>query len=873
MAAVTQRIPNLLGGVSRQPDDKKLPGQVVESINAYPDVALGLTKRPGIQHITNLGTGTSYDDSKWFYIHREDDERYIGCITPAAGGNPGGIYIWNAVTGVACTVNYGTGAQAYLSGVRTDYDVLTVQDTSIITNKTVTVAAQPVVSHTSDLKATVILADVAYSAEYKVVITVGGSTYTATYTSPVNASSAANSTLGVTADEVLTGIQNALNSQSIPNLTITKLNTVLELSNTSAMTVTATGGAATNKLTAFVETVDNVSELANTSTHGRTVKIVNTTSALDSYYAKFVAYDGVSGKGYWEETLGFNASPGLDNSTMPHELINSAVNTFTFKKADYTDRLVGDDETNQHPSFFGSKIQQAFLHSNRLGFLTADNVSMSQAGEFFNFYHVSAQTVIDSDPVDLSCSSIRPAVLHGVVSTTQGLVLFSRSQQFLLTAVDNIMTPRTATIRTISAYEMDTEVDPVDVGTNINFISKTSSFTRVFSMVTRGQQDNPQVLDVSKIISEYIPSNVDTMIASPQNQFIAISSQASDKIYLFSFYNNGEKNLLESWYSWKMPGTVQTCAVDQDDMYVITKQADQFTLGKAAINQSPDTAIIVNSNGSRVNPSVDLYATASSVVYDSTDELSKCYLPYNDVSGLKPVLLIAGSTQQGSFVESGFTITPERDSDSTGDYFIVPKKDLTSQASDVIVGFKYDFEVELPTTFYARTPDGKNVDFTARLTIARYTFSVGLSGVMSFKLKSNGSHPQSVSFTGDGSTTNFEFQLDYQDREQIKVKVNGVENTGFTFVDDNEIQISPAPEDDREVLIYLDEWYQLSPVTNANYYLANDIPLTDQQYVTLPIHQNNKNFTLKLFNDSPFPVSVGSMMWEGNYSPRYYRRT
>ena len=162
---------------------------------------------------------------------------------------------------------------------------------------------------------------------------------------------------------------------------------------------------------------------------------------------------------------------------MPHELINTAINTFTFKQATYTDRLVGDDETNPHPSFVGNTIQQAFLHSNRLGFLTQDNVSLSQSGEFFNFYHVSARTVIDSDPVDLSCSSIRPAVLHGVISTSQGLVLFSRGQQFLLTAIDNIMTPSTTTIRTISSYEMDTDVDPVDVGTNINFISKTSSFT------------------------------------------------------------------------------------------------------------------------------------------------------------------------------------------------------------------------------------------------------------------------------------------------------------------------------------------------------------------------------------------------------------
>ena len=105
------------------------------------------------------------------------------------------------------------------------------------------------------------------------------------------------------------------------------------------MTVTASGSAATNKLTSFVETVDNVSELPDDSEHGRVVKIVNTTSALDSYYAQFNAYNGVSGKGYWEETLGFNASPGLDDSTMPHELVNTATNTFTFKQISYTNSL------------------------------------------------------------------------------------------------------------------------------------------------------------------------------------------------------------------------------------------------------------------------------------------------------------------------------------------------------------------------------------------------------------------------------------------------------------------------------------------------------------------------------------------------------
>ena len=55
--------------------------------------------------------------------------------------------------------------------------------------------------------------------------------------------------------------------------------------------------------------------------------------------------------------------------------------------------------------------------------------------------------------------------------------------------------------------------------------------------------------------------------------------------------------------------------------------------------------------------------------------------------------------------------------------------------------------------------------------------------------------------------------------------------------------------------------------------IADDVPLDDSNVFTIPIHQRSKNFSLRLFNDSPFPVSLNSMMWEGNYSPRFYRRT
>ena len=75
-----------------------------------------------------------------------------------------------------------------------------------------------------------------------------------------------------------------------------------------------------------------------------------------------------------------------------------------------------------------------------------------------------------------------------------------------------------------------------------------------------------------------------------------------------------------------------------------------------------------------------------------------------------------------------------------------------------------------------------------------------------------------------------------------------------------------------DIFIYIDEWYSLNPVAKSDVYLANDIALSGQSVVQIPIHQKSDNFQLRLFNDSPFPVSLNSMMWEGNYSPRFYKR-
>ena len=876
MTAVTQRIDNYLGGVSRQSDDKKLPGQVRECLNAYPDPTFGLTKRTGFKWIKNLGTGTTYDGGKWFYIARTADERYIGVITPKPNSGYGGISIWN-VDGTVCTVTMDTStainAVNYFTGARTNYSILTVQDTSVIVNNLQTVAKQPDPNFIANTRATLVLSDTAVSSTYSVTMNAGGGASDQTFTTTTGTAT--------TYDQLLTTLKNGIDAFSISGLTVTKFLGTLELSRVvsgtrTAFAIACQGGPANNKLAVFQDQVDNVAQLPIQSFQDHVVKVINTASANDTYFAKFVADNGVSGTGFWQEARDPSKSAGLDASTMPHELVNNSLNNFTFKQFEWIHIEVGADGIEDKHSSEGTKNQRARIHNNRLGFLSNDNVSMSQAAKYFNFYHTSAQIITDADPIDLSASTIRPANLHAIIPSTQGLVLFSKNQQFLLTSADGVLTPGSATIRPISNYEVDILVDPVDMGTNINFISKTPSYTRIFGMITRGQDENPQVLDVGRVVNEWIPQTIDTLIASPQNQFIAMSDQDNKEVYFYRTYNDGKETLVQSWFNWELPGTVQSIQIDSDDFLAVTKQGNQFTLSKVSLSQSPEDAVIVNNDGQKINPCIDLYAAPSSVAYDSTNNFTKCYIPWANVTGLDPILIIKGTTATGQFIESGFTVTPTIATDGTGTYFKVPLKNLTSIASDIIIGWKYDFDVLLPKTYYRVDDAMAKSDFTANLTVARMKFAVGLSGVMGFKLKSKGIRQGKREYTGDGSTTAYSWNEDdisYIDQDQVKVKLDGVVTTAFTVTNNTTITFNSAPANGVAILIYLDEWYSLHPVVTADNYLANDIALTGETIFSLPIHQKTENFQLRLFNDSPFPVALNSMMWEGQYSPKFYRRT
>jgi|DEB0MinimDraft_6_1074348.scaffolds.fasta_scaffold00761_5 hypothetical protein len=849
MPSVTQLVPNFLGGVSRQNDDKKLEGQLTDCVNGYPDPTYGLLKRPGMQftNVLKKSNGTAFteselEDAVWFFIERDAEGSYIGAIK---GTN---IYVWKASDGTWCTVT--NNASSYLSG--TNYHFRSIQDTTIITNRGTTTAMQAAGSFTANSVATIKLVTLIDGYNYS--ITIQGDTVTTAAQSTttfddmllydssstntnhhlvdalvahLEARQTANDTdydgtwciegygnslvikrFDTTTDQVLTDYQHA-------DGTFTDDGTPL------AFSISARGGLSNDAIEAFTDEIVTVAKLPNESFHGHQVEILNSDGPEDNYHVIYEAYNSQRGRGYWKETVARDVSSGLNASTMPHELVNTGDTTFTFGQITWLPRAAGDDVTSPVPAFIGNTINCTFFYNDRLGILSADNINFSVANDAYNFFVKSALTEVDSDPIDLNVSSIRPVTLSDVLPSPQGLIVFSERQQFQIFTTDgSTLTPNSAVVRSISNYEMNTNISPVDVGTTAAFVNSVPGYSKLFTLQLRDIEQNPIVVDISKVVLEWIPEGVDGLTVSPQNSVIMLIDRGTSYLYLYRYYNNGEKDLFQAWTKWQLPGTIQTAKIINDAVIVISQHEDEYTLGRITLDEIPTGDVVATANDILGNSCLDMATrpvspdpgTVDAVVYDSTNDLTKIYVPYTPFEQTEAVMLLAVPTaDDGTDAEidadAGYYATAyERTESGTNYRYFEVKGNFTNYADGIIVGYGYDLEATLPKFYYRRNPT--TTDFTAALTISRVVFSIGRTGAVKFKLRPTGRK----------------------------------------------------------------EWIDVQHTAIADYYAGDSSPVVSERQFTVPIHQRNTNFELKVTSNLPYPVSLVSMMWEGNYSPRFYRR-
>ncbi len=176
MASITQTIGSYTGGISQQPDELKIPGQVSDALNVLPDITHGLLKRPGGKLIKSLSDGSlnSYTTGKWFHYYRDETEQYVGQVIRRNGhADDGKIRMWRCSDGYEMTVTYDSGTASALTTYLIhsddgDIQTLTLNDFTYITNRTKETAMSSNTTDAQPYEAFVELKKIAYASHYAI---------------------------------------------------------------------------------------------------------------------------------------------------------------------------------------------------------------------------------------------------------------------------------------------------------------------------------------------------------------------------------------------------------------------------------------------------------------------------------------------------------------------------------------------------------------------------------------------------------------------------------------------------------------------------------------------------------------------------------
>ena len=666
MPLITRSIPNLIGGVSQQPEILRLENQATTQENGFSGVVEGLKKRPPTNHIAKISS-SAFSNAFIHTINRDVNERYIVVITN------GNIAV-HTVGGVAKTVVNQTNATNYLqsSNPREDFKCLTVNDFTFVLNKNKAVAMDS--SSTSPAKVE--------QAVYTVVQGINNTPYSITVDGNTTSFTSSNSNT----KDIRDGVKNSIGSPA--NITLTNLgdSSFSIVKSTGTLSVSASDGYGNQASQVIKDEVQNFSDLPAEAPNNMVVEVKGDASnTFDNYYVKFSSSTKV-----WEETLEPGIANKLDANTMPHVLIRTADGNFRFTQVDgssYTisstsfdvpafgNRTVGDLDSSPTPSFVGTKMKDIFFHRNRLGFLADENVIMSRSGEQFEFFNETVTDVLDTEVIDVNVAHTKVSILKHAVAFDEKLLLFSDQTQFILVGGASL-TPGNVSVNVTTEYESLDSVSPVGSGNNVFFGFNKGQFTGVREMYVESDGETNQGEDITANIPKYIPSEVFKFAnASNENILVLLSNKTGEKnnLYIYQWFFSQGRRLQSAWHKWSIGASANTEILNVDfigtTLFLVVQRSDGVYI------ETIDCSPAVVDTGSTYLTHLDrkLDNTQVTESYSSGTNLTTITLPYAIDSTMKLVGKSGASNKAGRDItiasQSGSTITVT--GDITGfNYFI-----------------------------------------------------------------------------------------------------------------------------------------------------------------------------------------------------------
>ena len=843
MRNVAVTIPNLIQGISQQPDAQRDPSQGEIQVNGVSSIAEGLRKRDSSRTLA-LVSDTSFGDAFFHTILRDQQEEYLAVITNSS------IQVFD-LEGNPQEVEADPGAYDYLSTVanaQQQIRAVTIADYTFITNTLQTTEMDPATApespRPSPHECLVWVKQAVYGNEY--VVTVNGKTVTVE--TPVAAVVTNGSTVEenrIDSEEIAEAIKDGLADAGLTGYTIKRSGSVLWIHGDNEITVSATDAKANATITAILNEVQVFTELPTIAPVGYQVEIVGDPgTTFDNYYVEFEPRSGNFGEGAWAETVSPGVEYKINASTMPHVLVRRKDGSFWFSSIngqkvsqlpgnipEWGERVAGDYDTVPDPSFIGYAINDIFIYKNRLGFLADENVVLSRVREFFEFFPETVTTVLDTDPIDVVASNNRVSVLKYAVPYQDELILFSSQIQFRFNAAETILTPATAQITVLTQFDVDVNVRPQQAGGGIFFMQSNGQWSQMREFAVRGAGTalTADAADLTGYVSSYVPDGCfkltinDTgnsaFLISSKNVTIAQGAPVDyrKRIYTYKWFlrnqGNGAERVQNSWSYWEFGADeVLQIVCIRETLYCLMRYGSDVYLEAISVLDRAEEAVFAPYPMllDRLTGTIDAIpedVRMNNGVYDEQLNQTTFTLPYTATNEVQ--VWSAYNMNPASENKPGPVLLGSTDDSNT----VTVRGDWSSE--DVWAGEKYEF---------------------------RYRFS-------RFKLMQDiggGKAPRNVV------------------RTQVRQAKLGYHESGF-------FQAKTMPEHRSEGLYTFDG--TVSAVRGASIgqpvdMMAQETPRYYEGVFNIPIMGRGDRVLVELLNDSPHPSKFSTVEWIGGVTSR-----
>ena len=673
MALLSKSLPNLIGGVSQQPDAIRYDNQCDAQDNAYPSVLDGLIKRPPTEHVANINSSAT-GNAEDFFVHTINRDSSIQDIVVIKATTSAADLKVNKVDGTAMTIKDSGGAVidaadlTYLhidsaSSLKGDTAIraITIADYTFIVNRTKTVAMTSDTDSGGNPDAIFFVKQGDYGTQYTATVTKGGTEYTTVVETGDGSSEDHREDIDTTS--IAEAFRLGTNTHA-PSLTITLTNSGIHsaagttisrsgsvirvVSSTSAdFTVNATDGLGDAAFHVFKEEVQNLTDLPTSAPHHFRIKVIgDATDTRDDYYVRFVAEDASFGAGTWQEYRGSKDAAGsalkykIDPATMPHVLIRNG-NEYLFGPCNeahallpgWGERNAGDDVSNADPTFVTKTINDIFLFKNRLGFIADENVILSEVGEFFNFYRTTVTDLLDTAPIDVASTHSTVSILTSAIPFHRQLVLFSEQTQFILNSGNQVFSPKTVSMTKTTNYESISHVRPVTLGHSIYFGFTRGDYSGLRQYyLTGGTEEVFDAADISGQVPNYINGEIRDMAGSSHEDVLCVLSDGDRRdLYIYKFYDQAKERLQSSWSRFRFSSTDAILGIEFIDttLYIVTKRSDGIFLDKMRM----ETGLTDSGVSYRTHLDRRTDQAAATPAYNSTTGETTITMPYKAYTG------------------------------------------------------------------------------------------------------------------------------------------------------------------------------------------------------------------------------------------------